>query len=228
MKAAALALALGGLLAGQAGAQTCRLALALALDVSSSVDAREYALQRDGIVYALGDPQVQDALFAGPEHVALAVFEWSGAAEQVLVLDWTRLRTPADLDRVRARLGAVARIHSELPTALGEALVYADFLFRSAPKDCLFHTLDVSGDGRSNEGADPGRVYALLGWDRITVNGLAVGGELEGVDAYYRDELIRGPGAFIEIADNYDDFAETMRRKLIRELGVQVLGRLDP
>jgi hypothetical protein len=51
----ALALALARALtrgAGPAAAQVCRLALSLGLDVSSSVDSREYALQRKGLIVA--------------------------------------------------------------------------------------------------------------------------------------------------------------------------------
>ena len=32
--------------------------------------------------------------------------------------------------------------------------------------------------------------------------------------------MIQGPGAFVEEADDYDDFERAMRRKLLRELGV--------
>lgn len=54
-----------------------------------------------------------------------------------------------------------------------------------------------------------------------------MGGELEGVDLYYRDELLHGSGAFLEIANNYRDFERVMRQKLEREMGVFVLGALQ-
>ena len=38
------------------------------------------------------------------------------------------------------------------------------------------------------------------------------------LDAYYRDNVIVGPGAFIEIAQSYEDFEQAFRRKLLREL----------
>lgn len=44
-----------------APAQACRLALVLAMDVSSSVDAAEDQLQRAGLAAALIDPDVQAA-----------------------------------------------------------------------------------------------------------------------------------------------------------------------
>ncbi len=38
------------------------------------------------------------------------------------------------------------------------------------------------------------------------------------METYYREKVIHGPGAFVEIADDYDDFARAFLRKLLREL----------
>ena len=63
-------------LTSPAMAQDCRLALVLALDVSSSVDAIEDRLQRDGLARALLAPEVVRAFVTG-EPVALFAFEGS-------------------------------------------------------------------------------------------------------------------------------------------------------
>jgi hypothetical protein len=42
---------------------------------------------------------------------------------------------------------------------------------------------------------------------------------------YYTREVIRGPSAFVEVADGFEDFARAMEAKLIRELGVLMLGQ---
>ena len=90
-----LALALW-LAAGTGAAADCRVALTLALDVSSSVDPAEYRLQVEGLARALEDRAVQDAMFRVPEQgVAVQVFEWSGIYDQSIVVDWTTLRAPA-------------------------------------------------------------------------------------------------------------------------------------
>jgi hypothetical protein len=64
-------------LASPAVAGDCRLALVLALDVSSSVDRHEHRLQRQGLARALLAPEVVRAFLIG-DPVALYVFEWSG------------------------------------------------------------------------------------------------------------------------------------------------------
>ena len=213
--------------AAPAAASDCRLALLLGLDVSTSVDELEYSLQRDGLVAALGAPEVQAAMFSGAGHVALSVFEWSGLDEHRIVLPWTRVRDPGALAQAQRVIGATRRTY-EARTALGEALDFAARQFEEAPADCQTWTLDISGDGRSNIGRDPAQVYTETpAFGRIVVNGLAVGGELEGIDLYYGEELLHGPGAFMEIANNYADFERVMRRKLEREMGSFVLGALE-
>ena len=101
-RTAALLLAL----AASPGAAECRLALLLGLDISSSVDAAEDALQRGGLAAALQAAEVQAAFFAAPTPVALAVFEWSGRYNQEVLLDWTPIATPAALSAAAAEIPA--------------------------------------------------------------------------------------------------------------------------
>ncbi|MHA3916719.1 DUF1194 domain-containing protein, partial [Halovulum sp. GXIMD14793] len=150
--------------------QACRLALVLALDISSSVDATERALQVEGVAAALEDPEVQAALFAVPgDPVALMVFEWSGRWDQTTLVDWTVITTPSDISRLTARLRSTPRSRDNLPTALGHALIHARGQFDTAPA-CAQHTIDLSGDGKSNDGVRPERIYDLLDWGDITVD----------------------------------------------------------
>ena len=100
-------------------------------------------------------------------------------------------------------------------------------LLAEAP-DCAARTLDISGDGRSNTGPDPASVYARGDWDGITVNGLPIGGHESDIAAYYARVVIRGPGAFVEVARTHRDFPPAFRRKLLRELTEAVFGALDP
>ncbi len=105
-----------------AAAPACRLALVLAIDVSSSVDAVEDALQRRGLAAALIAPDVQAAFFASPLPVALAAYEWSGRDKQALLLDWRLIETPADLAVAARTLGQSRRGYDDYPTAMGYAL----------------------------------------------------------------------------------------------------------
>lgn len=215
------------LMAAPAAAE-CRLALVLALDVSASVDEREDALQRGGLARALTEPAVVDAFLADPERpVWLSVFEWSGPYAQVGLVDWLEIASEEDLALVAGVLAASERSRDDLPTALGQALGHAAGLFRAGP-DCAARTLDVSGDGRNNEGFPPASAYRAFPLADVTVNGLAIVGGEAGVAEYYRTEMIHGPGAFVIEADGFRDYERAMRVKLLRELQGPVIGMLAP
>jgi len=98
--------------------------------------------------------------------------------------------------------------------------------------NCLFRTLDMAGDGQNNEGAGPSVVYQDPTYAEITVNGLVVNAadyEAE-VDliSWYQREVLHGPGAFLEIAQGFDDYEIAMRRKLERETRPRVTGAIAP
>lgn len=218
----------GLLLAGPAAAE-CRLALVLALDVSSSVDAAEDRLQRGGLVAALTSPEVEAAFFAVDSHVALAAYEWSGRYNQEVLLEWTLIDSRAALLQAAEKIAASSRSHNDFPTAMGYALGYGAGLLTRGPR-CLYSTLDMAGDGQNNEGFGPAQAYAEFPFDGVTVNGLVVNGadyEAEtGLIAFYQAQVLHGPGAFLEIAQGFKDYERAMRRKLERELSPPVIGAL--
>jgi len=210
-------------------ALACRLALVLAMDVSSSVDAQEDALQRRGLASALVDPDVQAAFFVSPEPVAVMVYEWSGRYNQVNLVEWTLITDVPDLRSVSDTIARSPRSHNDFPTAMGYALGYAATALQTAP-DCLFQTIDVAGDGINNDGFGPAEAYAAFPLADVTVNGLVVRAaeQMDEVNllAFYENEVIKGPGAFVEVAAGLDDYARAIRRKLIRELSAQVIGEV--
>ncbi len=95
----------------------------------------------------------------------------------------------------------------------------------------LRQVVDVSGDGRETT---PREFSVLIGQARamavargVTVNGLAILNEDANLANYYRNKVQVGPGSFTMSAGNYDDFAEAMRRKLLREISYQPVARLE-
>ncbi|MDA0924935.1 MAG: DUF1194 domain-containing protein [Proteobacteria bacterium] len=223
MRAAALTLAFTA--APLAAQEPCRLALQLGFDISASVDAAEYELQRAGIAAALLAPEIVAGFLHGPGPVALSIFEWSGRFQQQIVTDWVLVRNAADLAAMAEAVLAHPRSAQDGPTAIGYALGFAATRFDTAP-DCLFQTVDISGDGANNDGFPPGAAFTHFDFDGVTVNGLAIGGAANDIARYFAEQLIRGPGAFTEYAASYADFAPALRRKLERELRVMILGGL--
>ena len=206
------------------GAFACRLALLLALDVSSSVDSWEDRLQRDGLAAALRDADVRAAFLSGGP-VALSVYEWSGKHQQHPILNWRMVGTDSDLDEIASAVAASQRIETEFPTAIGYALGYAATRFRTAPA-CRAQTLDISGDGENNDGFPPEMAFKHFPFKDVTVNALVIGAT-PALVTYFEREVLHGPDAFVETARDYPDFQRAMQRKLLRELQPRAIGLLD-
>ncbi len=210
-------------LASPAGAETgevsCSTALALGLDVSSSIDDVEHRLQREGLAAAFRDEAMIDAILGGTgTGVMVAVYEWSGFNQQEVIVDWTWLDDRTAIGAFADRLDGGVRGNDSWPTSLGRAVEFATTLHGANPRPCARRVIDISGDGVNNHGAGPDW-YAERGiLDGYTVNGLAIRGALPDPAEYYRDRLIHGPGAFVEVADSFRDYPRAILRKLLREL----------
>lgn len=221
-----LRLLLPALCLGLPAAADCRLALALAVDVSRSIDSQDYVIQTEGLARALEDREVRAAIFGPEGQVALAIYYWSGRGYQDLVQDWVILDDPKALDAAIWEVRRTPRPAAPLATALGDALSYGLDLMSDAP-DCERRVIDVAGDGRNNDGISVARTYEREDFTGITVNGLAVGEHEADILDYYAGEVIRGPGAFVELAPRQQDYPDALRRKLLRELQGPMIGGLS-
>ena len=189
----------------------------LALDVSSSVDAEEYALQMNGLARALRDPDIVRAITEAGGIQAIA-FEWSGRFQHVEIMPWSFLASDADVFAFAGAIETHPRGYDQYPTALGFALGHASILLDRAPKICARTVVDMSGDGVTNEGYEPVYAYRNFDFSNVTVNGLVIEGEKPDPVEYYRREVIHGPGAFVEVARGFADYEAAMKRKLLREI----------
>jgi hypothetical protein len=225
MALAALILCYGGFAEAR-----CRQALALGLDVSGSVDAREYRLQLGGVAQALGSDNVREKLLLMPDApVRIMVYEWSGPADQAIIVPWTEIDNAAVLGTIIETLEQTVRRTDTTPgTALGVA-VTEGARHLASQSGCWQRTLDISGDGKSNLGPRPRDVKPRIIGSGITVNALVIGVDDPGVggrsqmeiaelSSYFRSEVIVGPEAFVQTAVGFADYARAMEDKLLREL----------
>jgi hypothetical protein len=218
---ASLMLALGLLLplpAGRAQDNNVDLALVLAVDCSFSVDAREFALQMEGLGRALMSAEVKEAIAQGPrQRIAVAVVQWSDDRNQKTVAPWTVIASEADADAFGLRLLNMPRALAEGGTSISAALLFSEALLQSAPPADR-RVIDVSADGRNNSGPRTAPVRDRLVAAGITINGLTILNEWPTLDSYFESNVAGGPGHFVAPAADYDAYGDAILRKLLREI----------
>lgn len=205
--------------------QPVSVELVLAVDVSRSVDASEYDLQMTGIANAFRNPEIID-LIGQQDGVAVTIFQWSGGIDERYMIPWHVLTDPTSVLAFADKIEKIKRDPVPQFTGIGKAI---DFGVRQIAENDYAGSwlkIDISGDGRDNIDSltpDTRRRARDLG---IVINGLPILTDTFFLDDYYRNSVIAGPGAFIEIADDYTDFARAFLRKLRREI-TPLIGRND-
>ena len=220
---AAVSLAAG--LGAGAPAAACDLELVLAMDVSRSVVKSEFDLQMGGLASAFRDPEVIETIRWIAGGVMVTVTQWSGPEAQIQSVPWSHLIEPEDIVAFAAEIAAIDRAFFASYTAIGEALVHAGSLSATNPVPCKRRVIDVSGDGASNRGRPAREVAEALAAQGVTINGLVIMGGWPDPAEFYVRNVIRGEGSFLELAEDFEDYAEAIKRKLLRELAPRVAQR---
>jgi hypothetical protein len=213
-----------------ARAETVDLLLVLAADVSRSVDEEEFNLQRKGYAQAMTDPRVMRAISGGRHHaIAITFIEWSGAADQNVVVDWTLVRDEEGAAGVAATMLSAPRSFLGR-TSISAAIDFAMQRLAAAPDRADKRVIDVSGDGTNNAGRSITEARDEAVAAGVTINGLAIVNSRStpgyafhtqppgGLPKYYEENVIGGPGAFLIHIDNFESFAEAITRKLVSEI----------
>jgi hypothetical protein len=217
---AALAGALLLVAAGPAAAQgrPVDLELVLAVDASASVSDAEFDLQVRGLAEAFRHRSVALAIrAAGDLGLAVALVQWADYRQHAVSVDWTLLHDGASAGRFAKRVEAVRRSVSG-STAIGGALEFATVQLEGNGFEGRRKVVDVSGDGRSNQGSAAWLARNLAAARGITVNGLAILNEDPTLDRYYRANVIGGTGAFVMTANDYEAYRLAILSKLIKEI----------
>ena len=213
-----------------ARAETVDLLLVLAADVSRSVDEEEFNLQRKGYAQAMTDPRVLRAISGGRHHaIAITFIEWSGQADQNVVVDWTLVRDEEGAAGVAATMLSAPRSFLGR-TSISAAIDFAMQRLAAAPDRADKRVIDVSGDGTNNAGRSITEARDEAVAAGVTINGLAIVNSRStpgyafhtqppgGLPKYYEENVIGGPGAFLIHIDNFESFAEAITRKLVSEI----------
>ncbi|MDQ2081415.1 DUF1194 domain-containing protein [Xanthobacteraceae bacterium Astr-EGSB] len=211
-------------------AEAVDLLLVLAADVSRSVDAKKFQLQREGYAAAVTDPRVLEAIRSGPHsQIAVCFVEWSGSDNQKVVIDWAVVRDRASAQQFAAHLVEAPRAFADR-TSISGGIDFAMGQFARAPFTSSRRTIDVSGDGTNNSGRDVNQARDEALAQGVTINGLAILSERPlswnaehtnppgGLENYFHNNVIGGPGAFVVSAQDFSAFGQAIISKLIAEI----------
>lgn len=199
--------------------------LVLAIDASGSLSDERLRLQREGHARAMASPDVLRAVAAGQlGRIAVTVIEWSNEGRQDQAVPWTLMRNAADAREIAARL---MRAPNPVPgyTSISGAIDRAASLLAHAPFAAVRKVIDVSGNGANNDGRPVGMARDAAAARGITVNGLPILDAMAGLEAYFAEEVIGGPGAFMVPAQDIGSFEAAIRRKLRIEVASLPIGR---
>lgn len=209
--------------------EAIELELVLAVDTSSSVSPEEFDLQMRGFAGAFRDPTVIAAIAAtGGSGIAVAMIQWSDNRRQEVAVDWQRLSDEASVTAFADAVDGTPRFLDGGGTAIGGAIDFALSQINKNAFDGRRKVIDISGDGRANQGASPDGLRDLAVLQGVTVNGLAILNEDSSVAGYYRNNVIGGEGAFVITANDYESFHQAILEKLIKEIGGVPVAGLEP
>ena len=206
----------------------CALELILAVDVSGSIDQDEFALQTEGIASAFEHPHLAEAIIRQEGGIWVTLTQWSGATRQRQVTEWHRLTDPSSMSAFADEIRRSGRDWRNYSTAIGEALFHALKTGETVPERCKRRVVDVSGDGVSNEGRAPRAMADALAALGYTVNALVIRGDSPDPVRYYQRNVLAGPNAFIEIAQDFEDYPRAILRKLLKEIEQHALISAAP
>lgn len=208
--------------------QVVNLELVLLIDVSASVDDGEYALQTKGLGAAFTDPNVLNAIQSiSRGGMAVSVIQWANFENQKRAIDWTLIRDKQSALALAAQLLEMPRLIHGGHTAIGDALAFARNELASNAYAGQRRVIDLSGDGRSNDGRSLSAAREAVLSDGIVLNALAILNEIPLLGNYFRDHLIGGAGSFMISASDYVDFARAIRLKLEQEIRAAPVARQE-
>jgi uncharacterized protein DUF1194 len=219
-----LALLLCG--ASPARAEAVDLELVFAADGSGSIDDDELRLQRRGWADALTSAGVLAAIRGGAiGAVAVAFMEWGGPRSQVLIVDWHVVRDAESARAFADRLLSAPRGAFGY-NSISNAIDFSVRLVEGNRHEGTRKVIDVSGDGPNIGGRPLAAAREGAVAKGFTINALAIrrpGGRPGGpggepLEDFYAQEVIGGPGAFVEVADETRPFALAAQRKLLTEV----------
>ncbi|WP_299391701.1 DUF1194 domain-containing protein [Pelagibius sp.] len=214
--------------------------LITAIDVSDSISRHEEWLQLTGLSRGVVHPSFVSLVREGlMQRIGFMAFTWSSDGQVRIVVPWTVIAGPEDAARVAAQLRDAPRIdrshydgNHQAPQAGGgagtaastggmtdiaQAVGAATRIAAAAPYQGRRAVINILSDGVDNAGFDPAMLRDEAIRQGATVNGVVFGGRRD-LPAYFRENVIGGPGAFLMTVQDPQDLPKALEKKFWRDL----------
>jgi hypothetical protein len=212
----------GAAVAQESGRLAVDVELVIAVDISRSMDAEEFRVQRAGYVDAIRDPEfIRAATLGSNRRIAVTYVEWSSRLTQKVVVPWQLI----DSEESAAAFAALLEkepIETGRGTSISAAISFSEAHLDANEFDGVRRVIDISGDGPNNYGMPVTEARDAAVASGIVVNGLPIlirpSPIVPDIVRYYSDCVIGGPGAFVLPVREVSEFAEAIRQKLVLEV----------
>jgi hypothetical protein len=206
------------------------LLLALSADVSRSLDAEKFRLQRDGYAAAISDPRVVRLIQGGPhQRIAICFIEWSGVGAVSMMVDWSMISNRSEAEGFAEKVRVAPRLFMDR-TSISTGIDFALAQLAKCPFGAERRVIDISGDGTHNSGRPVTTARDEAVAQGVTINGIAILSAVPlafnpahthppgGLLKYFEDNVTGGNGAFALAAEGFQDFGQAIVQKLIKEI----------
>ncbi|TPL36028.1 DUF1194 domain-containing protein [Mesorhizobium sp. B2-4-6] len=215
----------------EAHAADVDVAIAFAVDFSSSIDPKTAELQREGHAAALTSPEIIAAI--GRNYfgcIGVTYFEWSSPGHSRTVLPWTTICGPEDAKAaatvIRTQAYTGYSRAGRRGTSVSSAIDIGALLLDQFPGNAAKKVIDISANGENNDGlpVEPSRLNAL--GKGYTINAIAIpaqqGSAEQPLASYFEQSVIGGYQAFVISPKEPADYVAALRRKLVIEVSMNL------
>jgi len=200
-----------------------------ALDISDSISLDDIRLELQGMAQAIQDARVHRAIQAGANRrIGFAVFAWHRNRFPVAV-PWMVIASPEDARRAARAIEARMLVNVAYEsregeqwyigrlTDLSQAIDHASEMLRLAPFAGARMVINIVGNGEDNVGEEADAARDRFVARAGTINGLVLGDDSAMV-AYYGQQVIGGPGAFVMSTADPPSMADAFVRKFLADM----------
>jgi hypothetical protein len=215
------------------------LQLVLAVDSSGSVPISAVAAQREAFADAFLNKRLHDAILSGPIHkIAITYFEFSDQSQQQIIVPWMSLSNANEIRAFSTKLKNSRLGFLRGDTSISGAMKFAQNMLLNNNYISYRIVLDITGNGRNNNGPNVKTVSDALVSENITINALSINSKVTDqkgpynylfsrydgpIDRYYKNQVIGGPRSFVLPVDKHEEYVDAILRKLLMEIAF-----LDP